>query len=237
MTEPKYTLTELLPHIYRLHFESPYQLAMHFLRLQEFYESPKFADQIFTLVDYMEWYAESVNKMSFTYPADWSGFNIPSWVMEKVYGQQGSTNIPDFNKYDFFMRNLFNQLDNCEAAGSRLAHSYYLIGTSNAGRRGNSDVEGVLDHELAHGLYYTSVAYKQDMEQHLDKLPTQVYEDATRILKKAGYHERTVRDEVHAYASTGPDSWGLQEVLSAEVVKPFVTTFQWHKSMYDLAPK
>ena len=51
-------ITEICPHVYHLEFSSSYKLAMHFIRFHEYYESPKFYRQFFTLIDYMEWYAE-----------------------------------------------------------------------------------------------------------------------------------------------------------------------------------
>ena len=60
---------------------------MHFLRAQEFYESPfpEFKGKNFNLIDYMEKYAKAYGDNVFTYPGDWCGFNIPSNVLKECY--------------------------------------------------------------------------------------------------------------------------------------------------------
>lgn len=229
-----YVLSQLLPHVYHLHFDDAYQLAMHFLRAQEFYESPKFADKLFTLVDYMEWYAKEYGKGAFSYAKDWSGFNVPSWVLDQVYGAMG-TRITDFNKYDERMIGIMRRLWDLEKQ-----RNFYLIGTSSAGYKGNEREEDVLDHEIAHALYYTNTEYKRDVESLLTHLTmgSQVmgrpYFEAERLLQKGGYHERTIRDEIHAYASTGVKKTieGLDKVLTPNRCLPFEENFQkWKKKL------
>lgn len=213
----KFKLSEVLPQIYHLSFGSAYDLAMHFIRAQEYYESPKYWRKIFTLVDYMEWYAKEKGKGAFTYPADWSGFNVPSSVLLDLYGKPGT--IPDFNRYDDFMRVLVERLvKDCEGK------DFYLIGTSGAGHQGDGDEEGVLMHEIAHGLYFVDSAYQNDMKVCMMQMPGDERKAASDALKKMGYHSSTVDDEIHAYASTGLCK-PLEGILSEKTCEPFVDTF------------
>lgn len=116
-----FSIKEILPHIYHLHFESAYDNAMHFLRFQEYYESSKYHKKIFALVDYMEWYSKEYGKETFSYVKDWSGFNVPSWVL----GHVRIADIPDLNKYDQRMFMLIDWVEEQE-----FPHNYYFIGTS-----------------------------------------------------------------------------------------------------------
>lgn len=213
----KFKLGEILPRIYHLSFGSGYDLAMHFIRAQEYYESPKYWHEVFTLVDYMEWYAKGKGKGAFTYPADWSGFNVPSNVLVDLYGKPGV--IPDFNRYDEFMKVIVDRLvKDCDGK------NFYLIGTSGEGHQGDGDEEGVLMHEIAHGLYYVDPVYQNDMKVCLMQMPGGERHAAVQALKKMGYHYSTVEDEIHAYASTGLCA-ALEGILSEKTCEPFVDAF------------
>ena len=61
--------------IYLVRFDSQYALASTFLRIQEHYESSRFRGRVFSLEDYMDWYAGRFG--AFTYYQDWSGFKRP----------------------------------------------------------------------------------------------------------------------------------------------------------------
>jgi len=128
----------ILPHIYHLQFEDAYDTAMHFLRFQEYYESLKYRGQVFTLIDYMEWYSKNYGEGIFSYPDDWTGFNVPGNVLIEVTESE----IPDFNKYDIQMRALVETVREEEKG-----HPFYFIGTT------VGDDPGTLDHEISHALY------------------------------------------------------------------------------------
>ena len=210
-------LTEILPRIYHLYMESAYDLAMHFVRVQEYYESPKFRGKIFTLVDFMEWYSREHGEGAFTYPSDWSGFNVPSTVLLEVYGRAGA--IPDPNKYDELMSLLTNRIDTaCDRK------PFYLIGTSER-RKGD---EETLNHELAHGLYFTDSTYRKGVQELLretqEKRGRDVLEKSFTALKKMGYHPSIVDDELQAYCATGPCE-ELEGILTEKIRTPFIDFF------------
>lgn len=220
----KFQLGEILPRIYHLSFGSGYDLAMHFIRVQEYYESPKFYKQLFSLVDYMEWYSKEKGNGAFTYPKDWSGFNVPSWALLSVYGPMSE--IPDPNRYDEFMQVVAQQLHR-DAAG----RDFYLIGTSQEGHQGDGDEEGVLSHEIAHGLYYIDPNYRRATRDLMGVWnsgrgkPGEVLDSVRDVLKGMGYHESTIEDEVQAYCATGPCR-ELETILTEEIRAPFVALFE-----------
>jgi hypothetical protein len=69
--------------IYLLRFKTQYELTSTFLRVQEYYESPRFQGRIFTLEQFMDWYAAQYG--SFSYFEDWSGFNVPSTAFQPFF--------------------------------------------------------------------------------------------------------------------------------------------------------
>ncbi len=229
---------ELIPHVYHLDFDNQYDLAMHFLRYQEYYEGVKFYKKIFTLVDYMEWYSKTQCELKdkknrtchmFSYAADWSGFNIPNWALDNVL-----PNVPDWNKYDDFMLTVSNIIKEKEGE-----HPFYLIGTY-AGGATDADPSGetILDHEVAHALFYTCRYYRVKVYRLLRKWdsPTanldghkgEELDSARDVLKSMGYHETTVEDEIHAYCATGLCK-ELEGVISKQEMKPFQKLFKEYK--------
>lgn len=216
----EYTVKEVRPKIILLSFDSRYDLAMHFLRFQEYYESPHeaFKGKLFNLVDYMEWYSKEYGEDSFTYPDDWSGFNVPSWVLHDVV----NGNIPDFNRYDGFMTDLYWKL------AAEHGPSFYLIGAR------TSD-EQTLQHEIAHGFWYTTPEYKLQMQKLVDDLEPQIKEAFRNALLDNNYCEDVVDDEIHAYLSTGLAGFlkdSLKEVEgNPDFRKPFIKLFKKYYKM------
>ena len=210
------SINEVYPHVYHLNFKSRYNSAMHFLRFQEFYESPKYHRQFFTLVDYMEWYSlvSDDAKGSFTYPTDWSGFNVPSKCLLPFINEPSP--IPDKNKYDEYMCNLIRTIREKEKD-----HDFYFIGTSD-----NVDKENVLDHELSHAWYTVDDNYRTKSDNLLNELNKETLEKAREALQKTQYHISVIDDEIVAYCSTGLSSL-LKGVISEEERKPFIENFQY----------
>jgi len=172
--------TQILKNIWLASFDAQEDLAMSFLRFQEHYESPRFRDQIFSLDEFKSWYA--AENGSFSYVDDWSGFNIPSSIL------------------DSFKRGDFDPLSDREkaliSAFNGESQPFYIIGTNEG-----SDA---LEHEICHALFYVDAEYRAAAEKiilaHVDQLAPIFLEMA-----EMGYHESVHLDEVHAYASANPD--------------------------------
>ena len=73
---PLMTRSRIADGVFLLRFSTQYELASTLLRVQEHYESKRFRNRVFTLEQYMDWYAKEYG--AFTYYEDWSGFNVPS---------------------------------------------------------------------------------------------------------------------------------------------------------------
>lgn len=198
---------------------------MHFLRCQEYYESPNphFKGHIFNLVEYMEWYIKEytakTDSCSFTYADDWSGFNIPSWVLHDVI----TGTIPDFNKYDGFMTDLYWSLS------GKYGPDFYLIGAR------NTDDE-TLQHEIAHGFWYTTPQYKKEMQSLIAKIEPDTYNVLRNSLLNNGYCEDVIDDEIQAYSSTGlchflKDDLRKIDAANTKLTAPFRKLFKKYYKM------
>jgi len=178
-----FSMSKVLDGIYHLSFDSTINLGAYFLRYQEYYESPRYYNVPFQLIDFLKWYA-SENDGNFTYFSDWAGFNLPAQVILDLYPQ-----LTDANDHDSFMLLIAKMVlkENDKA---------YIIGTSH-------ESKSALDHEIAHGLFYTNTKYQAEMKRTVKKLPAKIRKGIESVLLEMGYHERVLVDEIQAYMATG----------------------------------
>jgi hypothetical protein len=189
--------------IYLLRFRTQYELAATFLRVQEHYESPHFHGRVFSLEQYMDWYAARYG--NFTYFQDWSGFNVPSTALEPFY--QGK-----FEPLSEKERRLLRLFKN-------LRGRFYLIGVYDGG------VKSSLTHELAHALYFTDAVYRQKVRAALGKFDTSAL---ARRIEKAGYARHVVPDEVQAYLVGSSSRLGMVSRELAPLRRKLRSLFREH---------
>lgn len=184
-----YKIEKVFKGIYLINFEDQYQMCMHFLRYQEFYESPnpKFRGHKFNLIEFMEWYSKKFGYGAFTYATDWGGFNFNSTVIPQVH----ALGIDDLNKYDIEMLKIYNKIK------KTAPEKFYIIGA--LGKSKN----GALRHEVSHGLYYLDAAYKAEMDALTAKMNKKSRETLFKYLERIGYTKEVFWDEAQAYMSTG----------------------------------
>lgn len=208
----KYKIKEIIKGIFLVEFDNRFDLAMTFLRYQEYYESanPKFKGKQFTIMDYIEWYSKNNNNI-FTYADDWVGFNIPFNIIYEVQHNISKIgSILDRNKYDDLMEKIVSK---CDYRVGNYDENLYLIGAY----KGEISI---IKHEIAHGLYTVNTEYKERMNK--------LYSELSPISKKAlekefldlGYHKSVWKDEAQAFLSTGTDC------LTSIERKPFIKTFK-----------
>ena len=70
---------------------------------------------------------------------------------------------------------------------------FYIISVNNETR----DLNETLEHETAHGLFYTDFEYRKEVKALLSKFDIEPIRRELRA--NAGYHEDVIDDEVHAY--------------------------------------
>ena len=187
---------EVKPFIYCVEVDDDYDRAMLFCRYQEFYESPykRFRGKPFTWMEYMRFYKDAWKKRVFTYPEDWSGYNIPSNIVQRA----NSIFCKD-TEYDTIMNDIYWYCakDSTEKNNGE-KHDWYLIGAS-------SKDKGTTNHEIAHGLYYTNKEYKKNVTGLIKNIKPKHYEKLRKKLVKMGYvnDKKIIDDEIHAFMSTG----------------------------------
>ena len=192
----KGVVKEVAPRIYCVTVDDDYDRAMLFCRYQEFYESPykKFRGKPFTWMEYMRHYKLAWKKRTFTYPDDWSGYNIPSNVMERA----NNVFYKD-TEYDQIMNDIYFHCDiDSQNKNNNIRCNWYLIGAS-------SKDKGTTNHEIAHGLYFTNKEYKNNVTKLIKNIKSTHYEKLKKKLIKMGYvnDKKIIDDEIHAFMSTG----------------------------------
>jgi hypothetical protein len=176
-----FEIKEPRPGVYFLKFDTRENLGMSFLRFQENYENPHFRNKIFTMKEFKPWYKKFKNKTTFTYCTDWSGFNIPSYILDRF--RKG-----DFDPLSKLEKQLLKAFDGKKG-------KFYIVGSC------SDDV--IFDHEIAHAMFYINPKYKKAVLGELEKYDL---EDVKGFLKGKMYCNSVLNDEINAYFSTAGDS-------------------------------
>lgn len=175
---------EIVPNVFLVNFKSSEEAAKTFLRFQEHYESPKFRNKIFTLQEYMNWYIKRSGRKEFSYYTDWSGFNIPSYVLMPFYqGRFSNLTQQELRLLELFEKNV---------------GQFYIIGCAHEEAK-------TLKHEIMHGLYYTNPKYRTEVDRILYKVNCK---PVHKVLLDLGYHEEVLHDETHAWLVTNKEPLG-----------------------------
>lgn len=188
---------EILPKIFALSIKDRYQRAMLFCRYQEFYESPynEIRGKEFSWEKFMLLYKQKNREQIFTYPKDWSGFNIPSKIIEKGLS---AFSFRTWGPYDRIMSDIWYHCENYPLRSEKPRTKWYLIGADNF-------KSNTMDHEIAHGLFYTNPKYKSNCLELIKEIKSPQYNKMKKTLVSMGYHndEKIINDEIQAYMSTG----------------------------------
>ena len=208
MKIPEIKIEEVKSGIFGIFLDDEYHLPMLFCRVQEFYESDndEFRSKKFSIWRYMEWYSKS-RSGSFSYPSDWSGFNIPFEILEECYNIHEENETP----YDAAMRWIIQEISKIKSKGS-LA---YVIGVVT-----NDEDNTVLEHEICLGMYYIDSEYRLKADSitgELGKKYDKEFKKFRKNLLSMGYHEGVIMDEIQAYLISSPLSGSFSKGVDAEV--------------------
>jgi hypothetical protein len=192
-----------------LRFDTQYALASSFLRIQEHYESSRFHKRVFSLEEYMDWYAATFG--GFTYYEDWSGFNVPSTAFEP------------------FAKGVFDPLMAKERRLLRLLERerrpFYVIGIAD---------DADLTHEVAHALFFTRPAYRRAVIAAMRGVDTSTLR---RRLADLGYHSTVLVDEVQAYLIAPGGVRGFLSRRFAPLRRQLRAIYRQHAAELTLPPK
>jgi hypothetical protein len=187
-------------------FNTQKELALAFCRVEEYYEgNPKVNGKYLTLEEFIDAFTDNDGKINyFNY---WTGFNIPGIYFSGWFKQKAS----DKTKWETAL---------AEEVGKKIDFTkpYYVIG----GKKGDMNV---IDHELAHALYFMNSEYRLEMVDLTYRFYKQHRKDYVKVvnnLKKMGYGKNVIKDEVQAYMSTS---------TKKELVEKFDIDFEGTKSI------
>ena len=208
MMIPEVEIQEVKQGIFAVFLDDEYHLPMLFCRVQEFYESDneEFRGKKFSIWRYMEWYSKS-RSGSFSYPSDWSGFNIPFEILEECYDIHEENETP----YDGVMRWVIQEIHKRKEKDS-LA---YIIGVTT-----NDSDTTVLEHEICHGMYYIDGEYRSKVDSITDEMEDKHRNEFKKFRKNLismGYHEGVIKDELQAYLVSSPLSGSFSKGVDAGV--------------------
>jgi len=177
-------------HIWAIKSPDDHTRALMFMRPQEFYESSfeEIISKQFKVSNFVDIYKQHYGKKEFTYGSDWSGFNIPSTILEDCM-----SNIPEdeINNWDKLMLSTINTIKEIEGD-----HNYYLLGVDELSN-------SLLEHEFAHAMWFTLPEYKEEMSKMNDECDPIVKDSMCKCITEYGYADHVLPDELQAYMSTG----------------------------------
>lgn len=191
--------------IYAVEVPDDYERALLFMRYQEYYESPveSIRRKKLDFALFMLEYAKKMKKrgQGFSYLTDWYGYNIPSHSLVKcLKNVHREPEKLGANFYDHKMREIVEWITRGGYPFSLepgFTKRFYIIGVDSIGD------SSTMDHEMAHGLFYTVPRYKKEMTELVTSLPVSATKKMNKALKALGYHDSVLVDEAQAYLATG----------------------------------
>lgn len=216
-------LVELRPRIYAVIIPDRYERGMLFSRYQEYYESAikSLRGKYNSFVQFMNTYRKENKHGSFIYPDDWAGYNLPSESLDK------SINLfYKENEYDVIMNDIYFHCSiDAQNKNNGIRCKWYLISAE-------SDKSSLMQHEIAHGLYYTNKEYYKSCQELLNNMKPSVYQSVKKKLIKMQYGDDKIiiPDEIQAYLSTGLYPTMKTKAIE-EARKPFIKNF---KKFYNM---
>lgn len=196
-------IDEIYRNVFHLKLPSQYLLAMTFIRMQEFYESPfrHIRRRYFTLDEYMDTYSERFE--NFSYTIDNCGFNVPGSLVCAFYNLFFiEKNDLTFRERDLLLSLMKKQIIKLEANEDGEFYfkqndkKFYLIGTFQ---------KYDLKHEVCHAFYYLYPDYKNSVLELLKK--TKKIDILKERVLEIGYCKYQLIDECQAYLSTADKSY------------------------------
>jgi hypothetical protein len=203
-------------------FNTQKELALAFCRVEEYYEgNPKVNGKYLTLEDFIDAFTTDDGKINYFHY--WTGFNIPGNIFSQWFKQKSSQQT----KWEIAIaQEVSKKID--------FTKPYYVIG----GKKGDMNV---IDHELAHALYFMNEFYRGEMETlnyDFFKQYRKEYSKMVKKLKKMGYGDNVIRDEVQAYMSTSKKKELVDKFdLDYNTVLPMVKQYRKVLSGYNTYKK
>ena len=186
---------EIIDRVLFMDFDSQWDLAMSFVRIQEFQESPKFRGKYFTLDQYMDYWVKGQGEGKWDYPNRWGGFNLSGKIIEKFM-----LKFDDLRDKEKEIVNIIDHYVSSKENKKTSMKDIYVIAAK--GYR-----EKTINHETAHALYYLNPKYRRECNRLLKSIPQEKYDKGMAVLLKMGYGKNIINDELQAYFSTNTNEF------------------------------
>ena len=126
----------------------------------------------------------------------------------------------DKGPYDEIMSDIWYACENYPLRFDKPRTKWYLIGADTLKSK-------TMDHEIAHGLYYTNKQYKKNCDELISKIKPTHYNKLKKILIMMGYvgEKKIIDDEIQAFMSTGLYN-GLEKKELKKYEKGFIENFK-----------
>lgn len=195
-------VSEMVPGVIHVRYSTAKEAAKVMIRIQEFYENPKLHSRRITIGKVRQWEVEQFG--SFDYYNRWTGFNVP-WPVALTF----------FLTHK--LRKVEDDLWSAIFGAWRATHSRlcYLVVTG--ADRSVSD----LVHEMAHAAFFHSQSYRADVHTFiLKRLPAKVVENSFAALRKFGYGDAQLVDELNAFCVGGMSKgFSLRQALGDDLYR------------------
>jgi len=193
-------------------FKTQKEITTTFFRMEEYYESPLkgLYEKKFSVFDFL---IESMNDDGqIDYFSKWIGFNIPGHSIL----EWSALHCPDYTpKETEVMNHITSKVD--------VLKPFYII----AAKEQNTKV---MDHEIAHALYYLNERYRGrmlDLSIKMRQLDKNNYNKMIKKLRRMGYNQSVFNDEVQAYMSTSTKKELVEKFgLDYETAMPLARQFR-----------
>jgi len=207
---------EITTRIHLLVFDTQRDAASTFLRFEESYESPKFRGKTFSFDEFKKWYIKNSFKnkgrRNFTYYSDWTAFNIPSYVLRPFYAGK-------FDPLSAAEKSVLGIFKN-------EPEPFYIIGV----HKQTKNLRSVLDHEIAHGLFYIDRNYRREVIKLLAKFDIKPIKEEIR--SGGGYHEETLDDEIQAIIIDEDEKY--DELIPSALAKSLKRLYKKYSKINDI---
>ncbi len=183
---------EIKPRIYFARFKDQFSMCMTLLRISEHQEDP-FRGKIFTIEEYMKWYADSLGGGRFTYDKDISAMCI--------FGHQIRSFIKKFNNKIMsqdekdFIEILTNIIPKDILKSNK---KFCMICTFH----GENSID--FKHEMAHALFYLEKEYRDKVKKIIGKIKKPIKAKLIECLRDFNYNISDLEfiDEINARISS-----------------------------------
>lgn len=172
---------QIRKNIFHVVFPNQHLMSSTMFRLQEFYESPikKVQGHVLSLDRMIDLYAEKYGR--FTYFEDWNGFNVPDYTIKEFFDRYSRILTEKEYLLERAIQKIILESD----------EKTYLIATWDPRH---------LSHEIAHGFFHIYPEYKTMMSEMVHSYE---YKNILfKKLRKLGYLQKVLIDEVQAYMAT-----------------------------------